>query len=223
MTDQAIVSRIRQWLMRNPKPAFVRVFSESLDQPSDIPIEAAPGSRVRWADVALDLATLEPTALHALDADGNVIRVERVLGDGTKSQPEPAAEDRDIPIPPVLSTDPETIRFTHVANLLARAHETSQRTSTNFTREVIALLLNWTNRIEELLDRTEQEYRREFEARLQSQIDGVEDDDMRGAMERMFFGGGGGQGPAQSPPQQTQQRTNGASNGHAAPPRGWGG
>jgi hypothetical protein len=220
MSEAAIVERVRQWMMRNPRPAFVRVYSESLSTPSDIEITAPPGERIRWANIAQDLVSLEPTMLQALDSDGNVIRVERTLGDGRPAASLPHHEEpRDIPVPQVLSTDPETIRLTHFANLLARAHETSSRISADLQREVITLLLNWTSRVEERLDKTEAEYRAEYEARIQSQIDTVENDDVRTQMERLFFGGA----PAQQPQQPQQQRTNGASNGHAAPPRGWGG
>jgi hypothetical protein len=188
MTDQAVVARLRQWLLRNPRPNFVRVFSEQFDTPSDIEIS---GPRPRWADIAADLATMEPTMVQAMDSKGNILRVERVLDDGTAQAPavEPTAE---IQIPQVLSNDPETIRLTHFANLIARCYESAYSGSAKLQSETQSFLLNWASRMEERLDRAEEKRRDAEESLLESKLAETEEDDgggLRSTIESAFFGG----------------------------------
>jgi hypothetical protein len=177
-----------------------------LDRAGDNHIFEIPPSP-RWATVAKDIETFEPTKVQALNDGDEVLRVF------VREVPA-SAPANEAPLPAVVSDDPETVRLTHFANLLARAYENGNE----FMSKVTELLIQRSDRTEERLERVEAAWRSEFTARVQEKLDGVEDEDMRGEMAKLFFGGMTGKGPGAEPSQPSAP-----TNGAPRMPRGWGG
>lgn len=146
---------IRSFLVMQPRGAKVLVRDED-DEVHDI---AAPvGKGGSWAQVARSIDAMKPALIEIHDADGKLLRATRC----NDKQPTPSAEAGL----PVLHTDPETARLTHFANLLYRATEFS--TTLAFTKmvELFTLSSERSAAIEARLERTEANYRREMQARL---------------------------------------------------------
>lgn len=196
--------RIRSFLLKKPKPQHIHVVSGD-GQEHDVKV---PAIRPRWRDIADTIVTLDPAVIQVLDADGETLRAERIL-DGADVEED--AGTREIAIPAALSRDPETLRLTHFANLLARAHETGN----NFVREFGAIILDRTDRTDARLERVEAAYRSEFHARVQEQLKNVPDGDDKDEMMRAFFGSYFGAKNGDKAPQTPQ-------NGAPKRPRGWG-
>lgn len=103
---------IRSWLLTHPRPVVVRCTGED-QTPQEIPV-----GKQTFAQVADTVAALEPLLIEALDAKGDLIRAFRP-DDGD----EPSASANAPRIPDALTSDPETARITHFANLIHRAYE----------------------------------------------------------------------------------------------------
>lgn len=153
---------IRSFLVMQPRGAKVLVRTED-DEVQEI---ASPGIQKgrSWAQIAMTILTLNPATLEVYDADGKLLRAVKC---NEARAATPSAEARL----PVLHTDPETARLTHFANLLYRATEFS--TTLAFTKmvEMFAMVNERSAALETRLERTEANYRREMQSRLDEAFD----------------------------------------------------
>lgn len=199
--------RIRQWLLQNPRPSMVRVQTLSGEVHM---VACAPNCR--WASVAATIAALDPATIQALGEGEEVLRAERcVPGEVTSS---PSLSGPELPRASsvaIHSMDPQVQLMSHFANLLADAY----RDSNAMQLKMFELMSQRTESIERRLERTESAYQAEFRARVETQLQNVEDDDLRSEMMRVFFSSAGGPRAA-TPPAPN-------ANGHTPPPapKGW--
>lgn len=170
---------IRGWLLRRPRPACVRV-TDSEGESHDVDI---PSGRVRWRDVAEQLEGLDPVRLEALSSDDKTLRIEK-FGE-SKGAPEPVPVAAPAPeryasqvVPAALSGDPETVRLTHFANLLADAHREGYAGMRGAIDALTGIVRSQDARYEGLskrLDETEKRYQEDVYDRLEDVVDLVED------------------------------------------------
>lgn len=113
-TDRA--AAIRTWIMKNPRPALLRVYS--LDG-KEWDVEIKPGAA--WSDTAVSIAALEPVRLEAMAPDSKLLRA-CVVSDLVAKE-EQAAANAHASFVAMQSTDPETQRLIALATLVANAHE----------------------------------------------------------------------------------------------------
>lgn len=152
---------LRFWCLHNPRPKMLRVHCAD-DSIQEI---TAPRPGQSWSQVANTIAALQPTLVEALDEKGVIIRATRAPEEEVEG-----AEKRigaDIDVPPVLSTDPETARVTHFANLLYRSHRFATEVAFAKMVELFERMDARSTSIEQRLERSEANYRRA----LQQQVD----------------------------------------------------
>lgn len=195
--------RIRAWLLKQPRPEIVRVIS--LDGAEH---EVRCGRR--WADTARAICTLDPATLHALSADGDVLRAERIVETGV---PEPQDDREPLTVPSILSRDPETARIITFAQLLERAHEKSN----DFVRDFGKILIERIDRQDDELTRVREEARQEFRERMRVEMESMQEGEGKDELLRHFFGGA-----EQGRQESNGQSSNGQSNAGPKWGRGWG-
>src|SRR5687768_4132416 len=105
--------KIRSFLVSTPRPAKVVVRTAEDDVHE---IGPAKGG-VSWSGIARSIVALNPKTIEVFNEAGKLERATRCDED---EKPAP-----DVVIPPALSSDPETARLTHFANLLFRAQQFS--------------------------------------------------------------------------------------------------
>jgi hypothetical protein len=159
--------QLRQWLMKAPRPAKVRV-TDSDGQMNDVVCGQTP-----WTTVADTIETLHPELLQALDAQGGIVRACRPMDvsedwssqdDLSFRKPPPRA-----PAPPqipIADLDPESKRLVLMAGLLAEAY----RHSTDVAFERLSEMLDARTRREESVDRTREAMYRAHVRMLEDQI-----------------------------------------------------
>jgi hypothetical protein len=117
MTERAVV--VRAWLMRNPRPATLRVYA-STGQEYDITIK--PGAA--WSETAMSILSLDPERIEATDKDGQLVRavvVADIMAKAEKAQQ--AQQTQAATVAALQSSDPETQRMLAFATLIAAAHD----------------------------------------------------------------------------------------------------
>jgi hypothetical protein len=155
--------RIKSWLMRSPRPDFVRVASAD-GESRDVHLGPAP----RWINIARTVEALDPTTVEAIKGD-QVLRAEN-FGEAGAVVEAPERDD-DLPeTPAALLNDPETARFTHVANLLYR----SSRDSRDALVAVVKILETMAQRETQRADNNRERYEREVLERMEDMMDAVE-------------------------------------------------
>lgn len=146
-------SRVRGWLLQQPKPHLVRVTSGDGE-----PQELRPSRS--YAKTAESIVALGPDLVECLDSDGKLLRALRLTGaDAARSD---AAE-----IPEGLKSDPAALQLTHFANLIHRAYEHSTEIAFTKMVELVERIGDRSDAIEQRLERTEAANRR----MAQEQID----------------------------------------------------
>lgn len=103
--------RIRSFLVATPRPTKIVVHCE---EGVEHELGAAK-SGTTWAGIARSIMALHPETIHAYIGD----RIERAMSCDEDEEKERV----NVSVPSALSTDPETARLTHFANLLHRAYE----------------------------------------------------------------------------------------------------
>jgi len=154
-------TRIRNFLISQPKPACVRVFVDG--DAKDI--KAAGRS---WMKIAETVNAMDGEQLQCLDAEGNVLRAMRL--DDDEAQRTEAA-----PIPPGLAADPHALMLTHFANLLHRAYEHSTELAFNKMVECFDRVNDRSSSIEQRLERAEALARRLWHDQVQDAFERAED------------------------------------------------
>lgn len=158
------VKAIRYWLMRRPRPTFVRcVVGKEI---SEMQFDA----RTSFARTAESLEAMDADRLEALDQNRALIRACKP---GEMDEPEAAeAEPEEAPPPPAgaVATDPETARFVLVANLISEAYKHS--TEVAFSR--LADIVDRMTRRTESSERTIESLRRHLLAEAQERYENGE-------------------------------------------------
>lgn len=139
------VARIRNFLLKQPKPAELRLTINGEHE------TVKPGKS--WAKTAETVAALGPELIECLDASGGIIRATRT--DTPEAQRSEAAE-----LPAVLATDPHAAMLSLFANLLHRAYEHSTETAFARMVELVERMGDRADSIEARLERSEANNRR---------------------------------------------------------------
>ena len=155
---------IRSFLVAQPRGAKIIVRTQD-DENHEI---AAPnGKGLSWAHVARSIDALEHVYIELQDADGRLLRATKTTG--AKAEPLPAT------LTTPLHSDPETARLTHFANLLSDAYKFSTGLAFQKMVELSQMSVERMMAIEQRLERTEANYRREMQERLNEAFERADD------------------------------------------------
>jgi hypothetical protein len=180
------VAEIRNFLMRAPRPAMVRVVTK--EAVHDLEVE----TEQNWSRLAETVEALEPTRLELYSEESNLLRAERL-----KERPGSGG----VAPPAGLASDPETLRLTHFANLLHRSYEHS--TDVAFDR-LVQMFERQTDQLSSLMNRLEATEGRYYDLlneflALANTEPGESDENPIEGLARAF-GGGVKQAAAERPP-----------------------
>lgn len=150
-------SRIRNFLLQQPKPALLRVIVDG--EPSDI----KPAGRT-YQKLAETIEAMDGEKLQCLDAEGKVLRAMRL--DDADARRSEAAE-----IPPGIAMDPHALMLTHFANLIHRAYEHSTEIAFNRMVDSFDRINDRSSSIEQRLERAEALARRLREEQVEDAIE----------------------------------------------------
>jgi hypothetical protein len=150
-------SRIRGFLIQQPKPHLVRVSSGDSE-----PQELKPGRS--YAKTAESIDALGCELVECLDSDGKLLRALR-LGDVESTRSDAAA------IPVGLASDPHALMLTHFANLLHRAYEHSTEIAFAKLVDLVERIGDRAESIEQRLERSEAANRRLAQEQVEDAID----------------------------------------------------
>jgi hypothetical protein len=184
------VGRIRNFLLKHPKPKSVRVTTvEGSTEVLD------PGNS--WARCAETVHALGVRLVECLDGNGNIIRAKNFDG-------EDAARSEAAPIPTAIANDPNAAMMMMFANLLHRAYEHSTEVAFQKLVEMFEHMTSRTEAIENRLARAEvsrerlrdqqieQAFERAAEIAERASATPEEKEDLLSQMLRAFMGGMGG-------------------------------
>jgi hypothetical protein len=154
-------TRIRNFLISQPKPSSVRVFVDG--EPQDIKLSGRSYSKL-----AETIDAMDGEQVQCLDPEGKVLRAMRL--DDADAKRSDAAE-----IPTGLAGDPHALMLTHFANLIHRAYEHS--TEIAFARMVDAFdrINDRSAGIEQRLERAEALARRLRDDQVQDAFERAEE------------------------------------------------
>lgn len=198
--SQELTDRIRKFLLKAPRPEFVRVVTKSGDE-KEISYESGDGKRVRWSDVARSVVGMDPASVQCLNENEEILRVETI----DQSSDSAKVTDRKKNVDPrlLMHEDPQTAILSQFAAHIADAYKESN--NTEFVSNMFGMLLKMYENTEKRLERVEASYRSEFEARIRERLDHMEDGDPKERMIEAFFN-------AKKEGEQASS-SNGASNG----------
>ena len=154
---------IRYWLMRRPRPTFVRVVVGK--EVSEMTFDA----RTSFARTAESLDAMDADRLEALDAERKLIRATKPAELSDDDDDAAAEVEPEAPPAPVgaVATDPETARFVLVANLISEAYKHS--TEVAFSK--LAEITDRMTRRTESTERTIESLRRFMLAEAQEKLE----------------------------------------------------
>jgi hypothetical protein len=111
-------AQIKTWCLPKPRPTVLRV---TVGKKVDV-VHCAGQT---WATLGRTVEAMQPDLIEALNDEGHLLRALRPadFGDDEEAKPE-----TDL-TPPASAYDPETVRFTLVANLLADAYKHANETA----------------------------------------------------------------------------------------------
>jgi hypothetical protein len=159
------VSLVRAWCLLRPRPAAVRC---KLADGEEHDVAMREGAS--WAALAETITTLAPESLTAVDHNGKVIRAVQMAKFEGKSRDN---KTPDIPAP--LSTDPETARVTHFANLLHRAYQHTTEIAFEKMVALVDIMNARSDAIERRLERTERSYYQTLQDQLDDAFERAEE------------------------------------------------
>lgn len=134
----------RNFCMRAPRPAFIRVLANDETQEIEIAEDQ------NWARLGETLEALDPDRLELYNAEGTIIRAEK------RRDPKGASS---VSVPEVLHKDPETARMVLFANLIHRAYEHSTNVAFNRLLDIVSILSEQQSKAIERTNQAEQDYR----------------------------------------------------------------
>lgn len=188
---------IRNFLIRQPPLHSIRL----TDANGDIS-DMVPGRKSK-AVLAESIAAKGVDLIECLDRQGMLLRAMRVDEDAVRSSAE-------VPIVKGLETDPQAAMMSHFANLLHRAYEHATDIAFSKLVELVERMDARTEAIEMRLERTEANFRREQQERIEDLYDRAEEHaDGTQHGQRMV------ETLVASAVQGQQQRGNGKSNGRS--------
>lgn len=152
---------IRSFLIQQPPPASIRLMDANAETTL---IE--PGKRSK-ARIAESIAAMQPELIECLDRNGNLLRATR------PESTMPARSAAAPALPPELQRDPESLRLTHLANLVHRAYEHATDVAFAKLVELVERMDQRSQSIEERLERAEANMRREQRERIDDMWDRV--------------------------------------------------
>lgn len=155
------VTRIRNFLIQQPKPISVRVVVDG--DPHEIKL----GGR-SYQKLAETIEAMNGEQLQCLGAEGQLIRAVRL--DDADAQRSEAA-----PIPAGLQADPQALMLTHFANLLHRAYEHSTEIAFVKMVEAFDRINDRSASIEQRLERAEALARRLRDEQVQDAFERAEE------------------------------------------------
>lgn len=154
-------TRIRNFLISQPKPAVVRVFVDN--EPQDIKLSGRS-----YQKLAETIEAMDGEQLQCLDAEGKVLRAMRL--DDADAKRSDAAE-----IPAGLAGDPHALMMTHFANLIHRAYEHSTEIAFNRMVDAFDRINDRSAGIEQRLERAEALARRLRDDQVDDAFDRAEE------------------------------------------------
>jgi hypothetical protein len=139
---------LRKWFLRQPHAETIRMtVGDGVIQ------EIKPTRNQSWAKISETVHAIAPELIELLDKDDRIIRAMRP-GEETES-------NTSAPTPPApITTDPETARLTHFANLIHRAYEHSVNVAFEKMASLMEAMNQRSDSIEARLERAEAAYRR---------------------------------------------------------------
>jgi len=199
--SQELSARIRQFLLKNPRPDIVRVTTAS-GETKEVHID----DKVRWSNVANTVVSLNPAVVTALNNDDAVLRVEKIVNEDV-----PSVDTGDDPTTTKmpLHSDPVTAQLHHFGTLLAHAYKFATEVAFEKLAERDERDMRRQEATEKRLERMEAAYRSEFEGRVRERLDGMEEGDGKDKLIEAFFSGR--MGAAKDGAQQSRRPTNGKS------------
>lgn len=159
-------SRIRGWLLQQPKPSLVRVTSGD-GEPQDI----RPGRS--YARTAESICALNADLVECLDGEGKVLRALRL---NTVDAERSHAAD----IPQGIAADPNALVLTHFANLIHRAYEHSTEIAFAKLVEVVERVGDRAEAIEQRLERQEAANRRMAQDQIEDALERAQAQEKQG-------------------------------------------
>lgn len=154
--------KVRSFLVSTPRPAKIVVRTEE-DEVHEL--GPAKGGQ-SWSSIARSIIALGPKSIEVYNAADKVERAMRCDDEDEK----PATE---IAIPSALSSDPETARLTHFANLLFRAQQFSTEVAFGKMVEVFEMVSEQWTATNSRLERVETAYRRTLQDQLRDEYERV--------------------------------------------------
>jgi hypothetical protein len=165
---------LRLWCMKRPRPEAIRLYFED-GETKTIPRQGEQS----WQEMSESIAALDPVMVEALGKDGVLLRACK---SGDLAREDRTRDNRRVEAPPALHADPETARLCFMSDLLHRAYQHS--TDVAFERvagaydaafsrlvELVEKVGDRSDAIEKRLERTELEYRREMQDRVDEALD----------------------------------------------------
>jgi hypothetical protein len=150
----------------------------------DVVQEMARAEGQSWQDMADSIAAMEPSVVEVIDKDGKLLRA--IKPQEEDDQGRRVRDNRSVPLPPALHTDPETARICYMADLLHRAYQHSTDVAYDQTQkaygEAFGRLIDLVERIdsrstaiETRLERTERAYQRSLQDQIDDAFDRAEE------------------------------------------------
>ena len=167
---------IRGWLLRQPRPATLRVVTED-DRHHEVNVTGS----VSWAAIAKSIHALDPALIEAYDDKGKLIRAVKPQDDDDDEDGE-KREASPLVIP--QGTDPQSIMLIHFADLLASAY----RHSTDVAFERLTSLFEAVNRRSESLERSLESTHRLLRKVVQEQVEAAPEDEKKDLITEMVEG-----------------------------------
>lgn len=203
---------IRKFLLAQPRADTIRLTSGEGDVS-----EMKAGKGRSWSKLGQSIHALRPDLIELLDSSGTVIRAIRYDEEEQTRSAAPA-------IPAVLSSDPETARLTHFADLIHRAYEHSTEIAFARMIDLVERLDDRSTAIEQRLERTEAMHRRTMQDLIDAEYERIEEREARAEeaaasqpsfqdqLMSQFVGGKlTRQAPEPRPPAKANGKRNGAS------------
>jgi hypothetical protein len=204
------VTKLKAWLMQQPRPAFVRVTS------MDGQVNEVSCTTSTWPKTSETIAALQPELLQAFNVEKQMLRAVRPNDDASDDWQEDDSDPEGPRVPPlrdvpITASDPETQRFALVAQLIAQAYQHSNSVAFDRLAQIAEGLMARSEAVERMRD---QVYRTHIK-QLEEQIKALGQEPEQDAMGQMLgnFLGGMGLGNQASAPAPAAPTPNGSTNG----------
>lgn len=155
--------RIRSFLVATPRPTKIIVHCADGEVQELGPAKAG----TTWAGIARSIMALKPETIQAFVGE----RLERAIDCDDETE-----KSVNVTPPSVLTSDPETARLTHFANLLHRAYEHSTNVAFERMADMFQMQTERAVAIEARLERAEQRYLSELRGQLDDERERLDEE-----------------------------------------------